>query len=225
MGVGPSRRTGRRWPERVGDFLTSWADWLPARVRPLLPRELVGFAILGAFTLSVDLTLLVLLRRWTRLPLPVAVSISYVCAVALNYVLNRTINFRSRAPVGGEAIRYAVVMLGDYLFTVGVSTGLTAMGLDFRIARLIASFIVAIFLYAASRWWVFRNRLTPPGPDVASPGSIGEASPGSDGETPPSAIRKTPPRSDGKTPPSAIGEGPPAAAGEGLVVPPGITGV
>jgi hypothetical protein len=37
--------TGTRWPERVGDFLTSWVDRLPPRLRRLLPRELVGFAV------------------------------------------------------------------------------------------------------------------------------------------------------------------------------------
>jgi putative flippase GtrA len=168
------RAPDTRWPERVGDFLTSWVDRLPPRLRRLLPRELVGFAILGAFTLSVDLALLVLLRHRTQLPLPAAVSIAYVCAFGLNFVLNRTVNFRSRAPVGSQAFRYALVILGDYLLTVGVSSGLSALGLDFQIARLFASFVVAVFTYSASRWWVFRDRLPAPSPtrqaaDVASP--------------------------------------------------------
>jgi putative flippase GtrA len=106
--------------------------------------------------------LLVLLRHWTRLPLPAAVSIAYMSPSGLNFVLNRTVNFRSHAPVGGQALRYALVILGDYLLTVGVSTGLSTLGLDFRIARLAASFFVAVFTYSASRWWVFRDRL--PGP-------------------------------------------------------------
>ena len=153
------RATETRWPERVGDFLTSWVDRLPPRLRRLLPRELVGFAILGAFTLSVDLTLLVLLRHRTQLPLPVAVSIAYVCAFGLNFLLNRTVNFRSHAPVGSQALRYGLVILGDYVLTVGVSSGLSALGLDFQLARLTASFVVAVFTYSASRWWVFRDRL------------------------------------------------------------------
>jgi putative flippase GtrA len=149
--------TVRRWSERAGDALTSWVDRLPPRLRRLLPRELVGFAILGAFTFGIDLALLAVLRHSTRLPLPVAVSIAYVAAFGLNFLLNRTVNFRSHAPVGGQAARYAIVVVGDYLLTVGLTTGLSAAGLDFRLARLTASFFVAVYTYTASRWWVFRD--------------------------------------------------------------------
>jgi putative flippase GtrA len=137
--------------------LTSWVDRLPPRLRRLLPREVVGFAVIGAFTFSLDLGLLAVLRDRTALPLPVAVSIAYLAAFGLNFVLNRTVNFRSHAPVGGQALRYAVVLVGDYLLTVGVSTGLTDLGLNFAPARVTASFLVAVFTYTASRWWVFRS--------------------------------------------------------------------
>jgi putative flippase GtrA len=143
--------------EQRSEFLTSWVDRLPPRLRRLLPRELVGFAIIGAFTFSLDLALLALLRERTALPLPVAVSVAYFVAFSLNFVLNRTVNFHSHAPIGGQVLRYAVVMLGDYLLTVGISTGLADLGLNFALARVIASFFVAVFTYSASRWWVFKS--------------------------------------------------------------------
>jgi hypothetical protein len=43
--------------EQRSEFLTSWVDRLPPRLRRLLPRQLVGFAVIGAFTFSLDLTL------------------------------------------------------------------------------------------------------------------------------------------------------------------------
>lgn len=144
--------------ERAGDLLTSWVDRLPHRIRRVLPRELVGFAILGGFTFLVDLAILASLRTWTSLPLPVSVTVAYVLAFALNFVLNRTVNFRSHAPVGGQALRYAVVIAADYGLTLGVTTGLSALGVDFRLARLLAGACVAIFTYTASRWWVFREK-------------------------------------------------------------------
>jgi putative flippase GtrA len=142
--------------ERVGSALTSWVDRLPPRWRPFLPRQLVGFAILGSFTFVIDLSLLAGLRTWTTLPLPLAVTIAYVAAFALNFVLNRTVNFRSHAPVAGQALRYALVISCDYGLTLGVTTGLSTLGLDFRLARVIAAACVAVFTYTASRWWVFR---------------------------------------------------------------------
>jgi putative flippase GtrA len=147
-------------PERVGLWLTSWVDRLPPGLRRLLPRELVGFAILGAFTFSIDLALLSLLRAHTGLPTPVAIASSYLVAFGLNFLLNRTVNFRSHAPVGTQALRYAIVVAGDFGVTVGGTSGLVAAGWDLRIARVTAAACVALFTYTAARWWVFR---APPG--------------------------------------------------------------
>lgn len=133
-------------------------DRLPPGLRSRLPRDLVGFALLGAFTFGVDLALLAALRHWTSLPLPVAVSIAYIAAFSLNFALNRTVNFRSHAPVGGQIARYVLVMIGDYLVTVLVTTGLSTLGLDVRISRILAAGFVAAFTYTASKWWVFRDR-------------------------------------------------------------------
>lgn len=153
------RRTGRA--ERAGHLLTSWVDRLPPGLRARLPSDLVGFALLGAFTFGIDLALLAALRHWTALPLPLAVSIAYIAAFGLNFALNRTVNFRSHAPVSGQIARYAAVLIGDYLVTVLVTTGLSTLGLDVRISRVLAACFVAIFTYTASKWWVFRDRYRP----------------------------------------------------------------
>lgn len=147
----------RRRAERVGDWLTSWAERLPDPWRRWLPRELVGFAILGAFTFSIDLAILSVLAATTTLPSGVEITIAYGCAFGLNFVLNRTMNFRSHAPVGGQALRFALVVACDFGLTLGVTTGLNHLGLDLRVARIIAAATVAIFTYTASRWWVFRR--------------------------------------------------------------------
>jgi putative flippase GtrA len=131
---------------------------MPPGLRRLLPKELVGFAVLGAFTFAADLALLWFLRAHTALPVPVAVTGAYVAAFGLNFALNRTLNFRSQAPVGRQALRYAVVVACDYTVTVGTTSGLVAAGWDFRLARFTAATFVAVFTYTAARWWVFRER-------------------------------------------------------------------
>jgi putative flippase GtrA len=161
-GVRTGEQTGARVPvnERVGAALTSWTDRLPPRLRRVVPRELVGFALLGGFTFLIDLSLLAALCAWNALPLPVDVTIAYVVAFSLNFVLNRTVNFRSHSPVGSQALRYAVVVSCDYALTLGVTTGFSALGADFRLARLAAGACVATFTYTASRWWVFGQSRT-----------------------------------------------------------------
>jgi putative flippase GtrA len=152
--------------ERVGMALTGWVDRLPPRLRAIAPPDLVGFAILGGTTFLLDLGLLTLLRVTTTLPLGVAVTLAYLVAFAVNFVLNRTVNFRSHAPVGGQAAKYAAVLAVDYSLTLGVTTGLAALGLDYRLARMAAGMCVAAFTYSASRWWVFRAAATSsPGED------------------------------------------------------------
>lgn len=141
--------------------LALYADRFPPKVRNVLTRELMGFAILGAFTFTIDIALLIMLRNLTPLPIPAAVSVAYILAFGFNYVLNRTVNFRSHAPVGPQSLSYALVIACDYGLTVGVTSGLTYLGLDFRLARLIAAASVAVFTYTMSRFWVFRDTLHP----------------------------------------------------------------
>lgn len=153
----PAARTapGSR-AERVGDWLTGWADRFPSRLQRLLPREMVGFVILGTFTFLVDLGLLYLLEHTTRLPLGASVSAAYVVAFWLNYLLNRVLNFRSHAPVGPQVFKYGVVVATDYGLTVSVTT---ALAVDFRIARVVAACCVGVFSFIACRFWVFRDVL------------------------------------------------------------------
>lgn len=145
--------------QRVVDGLTGLVHRLPPPVPRLVPREMVGFALLALFTFGVDVALLALLEGAAPLPLPASVAIAYGAAFSLNFVLNRTLNFRSHAPVGPQVLRFALVIACDFAITVGVTTAFTGLGVDFRLARVIAGGCVAAFTYSACRWWVFRDVL------------------------------------------------------------------
>ena len=52
---------------------------------------------------------------------------------------------------------YVVVVVVNYLaFILGVSSLLTALGVDYRFARLGAGACEAVFMYSMMRWVVFR---------------------------------------------------------------------
>lgn len=148
--------------ERFGSQVTTWVhDRLPARLQSLLPPDFIGFALLGLCTFIFDLTLMSALRLW--MPLWFAVGSAYLVSFWLNFLLNRTLNFRSHAPVGGQVLRFCVVLLCDYSLTVGGTTGLTEyLGVDFRIARMLTGCCVALFTYVSSRYWVFVDRSEQP---------------------------------------------------------------
>jgi putative flippase GtrA len=143
--------------ERFGYRLTSWATRLPKSLRFITP-EFVGFAVLGTFTFAIDMAVLAALKTWaTSVPLPVDVAIGYLCAFGLNYVLNRTVNFKSHAPVGGQVLRFTVITLADLAFTTGVTTWLADVGVPFPVARVGAACCVGLFTYVGARFWVFRK--------------------------------------------------------------------
>ncbi|MBB5890102.1 GtrA family protein [Kutzneria kofuensis] len=142
--------------ERFGTWLTSWATRLPKSLRFITP-EFVGFAILGTFTFLIDMAILAVLKTQTSLPLPVDVAIGYLAAFGLNYVLNRTVNFKSHAPVGGQVLRFTVITLLDLGFTTLATTWLADVGVPFAVARVGAACCVGLFTYVGARFWVFRK--------------------------------------------------------------------
>jgi putative flippase GtrA len=151
----PSR--GRR-AERFHRFCVALVARLPFGLTSVVAPTFLGFALINSFTFGVDLLLLSGLHAGLRIPLPVAVTVAYACAFALSYYLNRTMNFRSHAPVGPQVAIYVAVVVVNYLaFILGVSTVLTALGVDFRLARILAGGCEAIYMYSAMRWVVFRR--------------------------------------------------------------------
>jgi GtrA-like protein len=69
---------------------------LPFGLSRVVAPTFLGFAVINGFTFGVDLLLLTGLHRLLRAPLPIAVTAAYVCAFALSYFLNRTLNSSRR---------------------------------------------------------------------------------------------------------------------------------
>ncbi len=131
---------------------------LPFRLNTVIAPTLLGFVLINGFTFGVDLLILTLLHSRFGVPLPIALTAGYVCAFALSYVLNRTMNFRSHAVVGPQLAIYVVVVASNYAaFIVAVPTSLASFGLEYHLARIIAGGGEAIFMYSAMRWVVFQR--------------------------------------------------------------------
>ena len=134
---------------------------LPFGLDSIVAPTFLGFAVLNSFTFAVDLVLLTVLHGGLRVPLAAAVTAAYACAFTLSYFLNRILNFRSHGQVGPQFAVYVVVVVVNYLaFILGVSSGLTALGVEYHVARIIAGVCEAIYMYCAMRWVVFRPSST-----------------------------------------------------------------
>ena len=106
----------------------------------------------------IDLGILGLCHGTFRLPIPVAVTLSYGTASVISYVANRILNFRSHENVGRQFPLSVAVSASNYLiFVLGLTDLLAAVGVYFELARVIAALCEAAYLYCMMRWVVFRD--------------------------------------------------------------------
>lgn len=133
---------------------------LPAAVRRVVPATAVGFAALSSFTYAIDLLILALAYDVLHVPYPLSVTIGYVIAFALSFLLNRWLNFQVHGHVGRQTGRYVLTVVANYvLFILLLASTLEALGVQYLLARLIAGACEAVFMYLMMRGFVFRPGL------------------------------------------------------------------
>jgi putative flippase GtrA len=148
--------------QRFHALMAAVARRLPFGLSRVVAPSLLGFAVINGFTFSVDLVLLALAHRLLGWPYPAAVTVSYLTAFALSFVLNRAFNFRSHGALGAQTARYAVAVGVNYLvFVLGVGSGLTAMGAGYTVARVLSGLLEGAYMYCVMRWVVFRGTSAP----------------------------------------------------------------
>jgi putative flippase GtrA len=160
----PARTQARtRRGERFTAVTAAAAARLPFGLARVVPPTLLGYAVVNGGTFTLDLLLLSALHGGLHWPVAASITLSYLVASSVSYLLNRVLNFRSHAPAGRQAAVYAVVIAVNYLAIIlGVGAGLAALGLSYQLARVTAGACEAAYMYAALRWVVFRDGAGPP---------------------------------------------------------------
>lgn len=152
------RASPPRAVDRFHRFCAAVVGRLPFGLASVFAPTFLGFCLINGLTFSIDLALLTSLRSGLGLPVPVAVTVAYACAFALSYVLNRTFNFQSHGAVGPQVTVYIVVVVVNYLaFILGVTSVLSALGVQYQLSRIVAGMCEAVYMYSAMRWVVFRR--------------------------------------------------------------------
>ena len=141
--------------------MTAITRRLPFGLSNVVEPNMLGYLLINLFTFCIDLGLLALLHGKERLPIPIAVTISYGTASLVSYVLNRVFNFRSHAGVGRQLPVFVAVSASNYLiFVLGLTDLLSAVGVYYELARILAACCEAVYLYCMLRWVVFRDTAT-----------------------------------------------------------------
>jgi putative flippase GtrA len=181
---------------RFAAAMTAVTRRLPFGLAGKVAPSVVGYLLINLCTFCLDLALLALFHGALRWPVGVAVTLSYGTAGMVSYVANRVLNFRSHGAVGRQVPLYVLIMASNYLmFVFGLTVGLTAAGVYFELARVIAATCEGVYLYCCMRWIVFRDvkdsAFKPPEPVAATP--------------PPSQPAATPPPSQAAAQPERRG--------------------
>lgn len=142
--------------DRFARLCAAIAARLPFGLSRWVAPNLIGFGLINGFTFAVDLVLLSAFHGFLGWPVPLAITVAYAIAFGLSFVLNRAFNFRSHGPLGRQSAIYVVVVAINFgVILLGVGAGLAALGVEYRIARLVAGACEGVFMYCAMRWVVF----------------------------------------------------------------------
>jgi putative flippase GtrA len=143
---------------RYAAAMTAITRRLPFGLSNVVEPNMLGYLLINLCTFCIDLGLLGLLHGKERLPIPIAVTISYGTASLISYILNRVFNFRSHAGVGRQLPVFVAVSASNYLiFVLGLTDLLSAVGVYYELARILAACCEAVYLYCMLRWVVFRD--------------------------------------------------------------------
>ena len=155
----PTRRVAApRRGERYHALMATVVARLPFGLSRIVAPSFLGFAIINGFTFGVDLGLLSLCHGLLKWPYPAAVTLSYLTAFALSFVLNRIFNFRSHEALGPQTTKYVVAVAINFAaFVLGVGDGLTAIGVEYQLARILSGLCEGVCMYCVMRWVVFRR--------------------------------------------------------------------
>jgi putative flippase GtrA len=144
--------------ERFAAVMATVVRRLPFGLSRVVAPSFLGFTLINGLTFGVDLGLLTVFRGGLNWPLPLAITLAYLLAFGLSFLLNRSLNFRSHAPVGPQATIYLVAVGINYAaFILGVGDGLAELGLEYHLARITAGICEAVYMYIVLRWIVFRD--------------------------------------------------------------------
>jgi putative flippase GtrA len=143
---------------RFAAAMTAVTRRLPFGLAGVVAPNVVGYLVINLCTFFLDLMLLAVLHGTLRLPLAIAVTLSYGTAGVVSYVANRVLNFRSHGAVGRQLAVFVVIEAINYfIFVLGLTDGLAAAGVFYELARVIAACCEGVFLYCCMRWLVFRD--------------------------------------------------------------------
>ena len=118
-------------------------------------KQLARYAVVGIATNATGY-LAYLLITWLGVGPKVTMTCLYLVAATASFLGNRRWTFSHRGHIGRNAIRFAVAHLLGYLLNLAILlVFVDHLGLAHQLVQVAAMFVVALFLFALFRLFVF----------------------------------------------------------------------
>lgn len=148
---------------------------LTESITSLARHSAVRFVVVGGVSFGLDATTLYLLHGVLKLWLPSATVLAYTVAFAVNFGLNRVWAFGADGRVGRQLHRYLRLTLINLLLTAVGVPGLTWLGLQYLVSKVVVGGTLAVMNYVGLRLWVFHRAPAPATAPMAEPEQVDRA--------------------------------------------------
>ena len=119
-------------------------------------REFLGFFGVGIIATAVHYLVLVGLASGLGINPVLSAACGYICGAIVSYRVNYTVTFRSERRHSQAALRFLTVAVIGLIFnSVLVDFGISALGLHYLLAQILATGIVFVWNFVANKLWTF----------------------------------------------------------------------
>jgi putative flippase GtrA len=130
---------------------------LTESITSLARHSAVRFVVVGGISFGIDAATLYLLHGVLRLWLPSATVLAYTVAFGVNFGLNRVWAFGADGRMGRQLHRYLRLTVVNLVLTAIGVPGLTWLGLEYLLSKVVVGSVLALMNYVVLRMWVFHD--------------------------------------------------------------------
>lgn len=120
------------------------------------PRTIALYGVIGIAAAILDFSTFLFARNLLLLPLLLANSMGIGVGLIFSFTLNRRYNFRVMDRPVTRFSRFASVSFAGFLLSNASIYGLTQLGVDEAVAKVMSIGCVAVFQFLLNRFWSFR---------------------------------------------------------------------
>ncbi len=127
-----------------------------------LKKQFIRYVIVGSFTNVAGFLLYTLVTSLGVSPI-LTISIFYLIYICLTFYFNKAWSFGHHGHLAVSAKKYLIVYCGSYILNVILLAYFNSyLGFSHLVVQAVALVPIALLLFVAQRYWVFRTQVISP---------------------------------------------------------------